>query len=63
MLLRGKDGASTPHEHCSPSPLNIPATHTRWSKDPAFAKACDELADEFAALGEQVRARQPGLAP
>ena len=59
MLL---DGARTPHERCRPSPLNLPATHKRWSKDPAFAKACDELADEFAALGELARARQPDLA-
>jgi hypothetical protein len=62
MLLRGQDGTSTPHKRYSPSPLNLPATHKRWPKDPASAEACDELADEFAALGEPARARQPGLA-
>jgi DNA-binding XRE family transcriptional regulator len=39
-------------------PLNVAATRKRWSKDPAFAEAYDALADEFAALGELVCARQ-----
>lgn len=41
-----------------PVPLNIEATRKRWSKDPAFTKTYDALADEFAVLGELVRARQ-----
>lgn len=45
-------------ERYNPVPLNVPATKKRWSKDPAFAAAYDALADEFAALGELVRARQ-----
>ena len=38
--------------------LNFEATRKHWSKDPAFGKACDAPGDEFAALGEPVRARQ-----
>lgn len=41
-----------------PIPLNVAITGKRWSKDPAFANAYAALADEFAALGELVRARQ-----
>jgi DNA-binding XRE family transcriptional regulator len=45
-------------ERYNPVPVNTPATRKRWSKDPAFAEAYSALADEFAALGELVRARQ-----
>jgi len=45
-------------ERYNPVPLSVPATKKRWSKDPAFTEAYDALADEFAALGELVRARQ-----
>lgn len=45
-------------ERPSPIPLNIAATRKRWSTDPAFVEAYAALADEFAALGELVRARQ-----
>jgi DNA-binding XRE family transcriptional regulator len=42
----------------NPIPLDVAATKKRWSKDRAFATAYGELSDEFAALGELVRARQ-----
>ena len=45
-------------ERYNPVPLNIAATRKRWSKDPAFVEAYGALADEFAALGELVGARQ-----
>lgn len=45
-------------ERYQPVPLDIAATRKRWSKDPAFVEACEARADEFAALGELVRARQ-----
>lgn len=44
-------------ERYKPVPLNIEATRKRWSKDAAFRRAYDALADEFAALSELVRAR------
>lgn len=45
-------------EHYNPVPLDVDATHARWAKRPGFAAAYDALADEFAALGELLRARQ-----
>jgi DNA-binding XRE family transcriptional regulator len=45
-------------ERYNPVNLDIGSTRKRWSRDPAFAKAYDALADEFAALAELVRARQ-----
>ena len=45
-------------ERYSPVPLNPATTGKRWFKDPAFATAYAALADEFATLGELVRARQ-----
>ena len=41
-----------------PVSLDTGGTRKRWSDDPAFAKAYDALADEFAALAELVRAHQ-----
>jgi DNA-binding XRE family transcriptional regulator len=41
-----------------PVPLDLNAAHARWMKDPEFKKAYDELEEEFAALGELLRARQ-----
>lgn len=45
-------------ERYNPVPLDIDATHKRWAKSAAFVKAYDALADEFAALGVLLRARQ-----
>jgi DNA-binding XRE family transcriptional regulator len=42
----------------NPVALDIDATYKRWAKSPAFVKAYDALADEFAALAELLRARQ-----
>ena len=45
-----------------PVPFDVDATHARWMKRPGYAKAYAALADEFAALGELLRARrQAGL--
>ena len=41
-----------------PVPLDVGATLKRWRRNPEFAAAYDALADEFAALGELLRARQ-----
>ncbi|HET8553312.1 MAG TPA: helix-turn-helix transcriptional regulator [Rhodanobacteraceae bacterium] len=41
----------------NPVPLDLEATKRRWMKRPGFAEAYDALADEFAALGELLRAR------
>lgn len=41
-----------------PIPFDVEATHQRWMKRPGYAAAYDALADEFAALGELLRARQ-----
>lgn len=38
--------------------VDVQATRERWLKDPAFAEAYHALADEYAALGELLRARQ-----
>ncbi len=43
---------------CSPVPFNVDAAHKRWMKRPGFAEAYNVLADEFAVLGELLRARQ-----
>ncbi len=53
-----KGGTDITRDRYQPVPLNIEGTRKRCSKDPAFAKACDAPGDEFAALGEPVRARQ-----
>ena len=41
-----------------PMPLDVGATLKRWRRNPEFAAAYDALADEFAALGELLRARK-----
>lgn len=45
-------------ERYNPVPFDVEASHRRWMKRPGFAAAYDALADEFAALGELLRARQ-----
>ena len=45
-------------ERYNPVPFDIEASHKRWMKRPGFAAAYDALADEYAALGELLRARQ-----
>jgi DNA-binding XRE family transcriptional regulator len=45
-------------EKYKPVPFDVAATHARWMKRKGFAAAYDALADEFAALGELLRARQ-----
>ena len=47
-------------ERYDPINLDIGATRKRWSRDPAFAKAYDALADEFAALAELVQGAPAG---
>ncbi len=42
----------------NPVPFDVEATKRRWMKRPGFAKAYDALADEYAALGELLRARK-----
>lgn len=41
-----------------PVPFDIDATHRRWMKQPGYAEAYAALEDEYAALGELLRARQ-----
>lgn len=41
-----------------PVPFDVGATRKRWMKDEAFKAAYDALEDEYAALGELLRARQ-----
>ena len=41
-----------------PVSLDVAATRKRWRRDADFAAAYDALADEFAMLGELLRARQ-----
>jgi len=41
-----------------PVPLDLDATRARWMKRKGFKAAYDALADEYAALGELLRARQ-----
>jgi len=45
-------------ERYEPVDVDIQATRERWLKDPAFAEVYHALADEYAALGELLRARQ-----
>jgi DNA-binding XRE family transcriptional regulator len=45
-------------EHYKPVPFDVEATHARWMKRPGFAAAYNALADEYAALGELLAARQ-----
>lgn len=39
-------------------PLDLNATRASWMQEPAFAEAYEALEDEFAALGELLRARR-----
>jgi DNA-binding XRE family transcriptional regulator len=41
-----------------PVPLDLDATRARWMKHKGFKAVYDTLGDEFAALGELLRARQ-----
>lgn len=41
-----------------PVPLDVEATHKRWMKRPGYAAAYAALEDEFATLGELLRARR-----
>lgn len=45
-------------ERYNPVPFDVEVTHKRWMKRPGFAEAYNALADEFAVLGELLRARQ-----
>lgn len=45
-------------ERYNPVPFDVEASHKRWMKRPGYAEAYDALADEFAVLGELLRARQ-----
>lgn len=45
-------------ERYNPVSLDAEATRKRWMKDPKFADAYNALEDEYAALGELLRARQ-----
>lgn len=45
-------------DHYEPVPFDVEAAHRRWMKRPGFAEAYDALADEYAALGELLRARR-----
>lgn len=45
-------------ERYNPGPFDVEATRKRWLKRPGFTAAYDALADEYAALGEQLRARK-----
>lgn len=45
-------------ERHDPVPFDVEASHARWMKRPGYAKAYAALADEFALLGELLRARQ-----
>lgn len=45
-----------------PAPFDVEVTRKRWMQRSAFAEAYNALEDEFAALGEPLRARQqPGM--
>lgn len=39
-------------------PFDLDASRARWMKQSGFAEAYDALADEYAALGELLRARK-----
>lgn len=45
-------------ESYNPVPLDVDATRARWMKRKGFATAYHEIADEFTALTELLRARQ-----
>lgn len=45
-------------EKYAPVPFDVAATRKRWMKRKGFATAYDALADEYATLGELLRARQ-----
>lgn len=45
-------------EHYRPVPFDVEASHRRWMKRPGYAAAYVALEDEYAALGELLRARQ-----
>ncbi|HEX7325191.1 MAG TPA: helix-turn-helix transcriptional regulator [Rhodanobacteraceae bacterium] len=45
-------------ERYNPVPFDVDDAHARWMKRKGFAAAYDALADEYAALGELLRARQ-----
>ena len=45
-------------ERYKPVPFDVEATRARWMKRPGFAAAYNALADEYAALGELLAARQ-----
>lgn len=45
-------------ERYNPVPFDVAATRKRWMQRPDFAEAYNALADEFAVLGELLRARQ-----
>jgi DNA-binding XRE family transcriptional regulator len=45
-------------ERYKPVPFDVEATHARWMKRPGYTAAYNALEDEFAALGELLRARQ-----
>lgn len=47
-----------PIEKFEPRPFNPKAAARRWAKDPAFKKAYDESADEFAALDKLLTLRR-----
>jgi len=42
----------------NPVPFDPDASRARWMKQPGFAEAYDAMADEYAALGELLRARK-----
>lgn len=44
--------------HYSPVPFDLDATRARWMQRPGFAEAYEALTDEYAALGELLRARK-----
>jgi DNA-binding XRE family transcriptional regulator len=45
-------------EKYNPVPFDVEATKRRWMRDAKFRAAYDALEDEYAALGELLRARQ-----
>lgn len=45
-------------ERYNPVPFDVGGTHARWMKRKGFAAAYGALADEYAVLGERLRARR-----
>lgn len=45
-------------DHYEPVPFDVDASHARWMKRPGYAAAYAALEDEYAALGELLRARR-----